>query len=365
MASFDPVVRARTNLVLTNEFFGVLALRLKLVPDPDFPTACTNGSEIRYNPKWIGKLPSKQIEGVLAHEVMHCAFLHMIRKGARNDGKWNAACDYNINDFLLKNGFQLPDDKLWNETEYPQNMSVDAIYNKLPDKYKSPTWGLVIQAPNGGKDGQESHTQMEADWKQAVTLAAHIARMKGKLPAGIDALIEGLLQPQIPWVDVLRRFVCEPAKDDYTWRRPNRRYSHMDLFMPTLYSESIGEIIYAVDTSGSMPDEDLETAASEANSLHHEVRPRKTVVMSCDAAVHTVDEFGPDDTVEFRLKGRGGTDFRPVFDKIEELRYQPKCLVFFTDGYGEFPDDPPPYPTLWIMTTDVVPPFGEILHVSR
>lgn len=366
----DPMVRARTNLVLTNQFFGVLGLRLKLVPDDNCPTAATNGIEIRYNPKWVAKLPGKQVEGLLAHEIMHCAFLHHIRKGARNDGKWNAACDFNINDFLVQNRFELPPEGLLDPKNYPSTMSVDEIYNRLPDKYNSPKWGFVTQAPNGpGKDkdgnGQESHAQQEADWKQAVAMAAHVARMQGKLPAGIQELIDGLLTPKIPWIDVLRRFVSEPSKDDYTWRRANRRFTALGMFLPSLYSETVGEIVYAIDTSGSMPTEDLKEAATEADSLHREVKPTKTVVMMCDAAVHEVDEFGPDDEVTFRFSGRGGTDFRPVFEEIYNRNYKPKCLVFFTDGYGSFPDDAPEYPVLWVSTTDVVYPFGEVIHLSK
>lgn len=365
----DAMVRARTNLVLTNKFFGVLALRLKLVADDKVPTARTNGYEIRYNPKWTSKLNGKQAEGLLAHEVMHCAFLHHIRKGARDDSKWNAACDFNINDFLTKNGFQLPADGLLDPKNYPSTMSVDEIYNRLPQKYEMPKWGLVAQSPNGsGKDengeGNDSHAQQEADWKQAVTMAAHVARMQGKLPAGIGELIDELLTPKIPWIDVLRRFVSEPAKDDYSWNRPSRRYLGLSLYMPSMWSERVGEIIYAIDTSGSMPTDDLQRAATEADSLHREVKPTKTVVMYCDAAVGRVDEFGPDDEVRFDMVGRGGTDFRPVFDEIDERQYKPKCLVFFTDGYGSFPDTPPEYPVLWVMTTEVVPPFGEIIHVQ-
>lgn len=364
----DPMVRARTNLVLTNQFFGVLALRLKFVIDEDLqpPTAATNGLEIRYHPKFISKLTGAQVEGLLAHEVMHCAFLHHLRKGSRDHGKWNAACDFNINDFLLKNGFTLPPDGLV-DANYPYSMSADEIYNRLPKKFETPKWGLVNPPPNGGKDKDgnpiDGHAVQEADWKQAVTMAAHVARMQGKLPAGIEAMIGELLTPQIPWIDILRRFVSEPAKDDYSWRRFNRRFLTMDLFLPSLFSETVGEIIYAIDTSGSMPDEHLQTAATEADSLHREVKPSKTVVMYCDAAVHVVDEFGPDDTVEFHMAGRGGTDFRPVFEEIAERNYKPKCLVFFTDGYGSFPDVPPEYPVLWVMTTDVTPPFGEVLQI--
>lgn len=364
----DNMVRARTNLVLTNQFFGVLALRLKLIADDKIPTACTNGYEIRYNSKWISKLSGKQTEGLLAHEVMHCAFLHHIRKGARNDGKWNAACDFNINDFLVKNNFQLPPDGLLDPKKYPSTMSVDEIYNRLPKEFESPKWGLVAQSPNGNGEGEgqgsESHAQQEADWKQAVAMAAHVARMQGRLPAGISEMIDDLLVPQIPWVDILRRFVSEPTKDDYSWNRPSRRYLGLGLYMPAMYSETVGEIVYAIDTSGSMPTEDLQTAATEADSLHREVKPSKTVVMYCDAAIHRVDEFGPDDEVQFHMVGRGGTSFRPVFEEIEKRQYKPKCLVFFTDGYGDFPDNPPEYPVLWVMTTDVVPPFGETLHVK-
>ena len=133
--------------------------------------------------------------------------------------------------------------------------------------------------------------------------------------------------------------------------------------MPSMYSETVGEIVYAIDTSGSISNDDLQVAASEANALHHEVRPTKTIVMYCDAQVHQVDEFGADDTVTFNMVGRGGTSFVPVFEEIEARMLRPKCLVFFTDGYGDYPAIEPDYPVLWVETTDVVPPFGEVIHL--
>jgi predicted metal-dependent peptidase len=89
--------------------------------------------------------------------------------------------------------------------------------------------------------------------------------------------------------------------------------------------------------------------------------------MSCDAAVHSIHELQGDCDIyslKPELKGGGGTNFIPAFEKVEELGIRPDCLIFFTDGYGTFPTEPPPYPVVWVMTTDIVAPFGETIKVD-
>src|SRR5215471_2030345 len=106
------VSRARTQLLLNQPFFGTLCLRLKLVPLPSFPTMATDGRRIVYNPAFVEKLGPAELEGVLAHEVMHCALAHHCRRGERDAQLWNQATDYAVNPILINNGITLPKDAL-------------------------------------------------------------------------------------------------------------------------------------------------------------------------------------------------------------------------------------------------------------
>ena len=108
------MVKARTNLVMGHPFFGTLTLRLKMVEDLSIETASCDGTSVRYNPKYVDKLPLSKVQGLLAHEVMHPAFLHHTRRGSRDKKKWNQACDYSINTILHNAGFDLPERKYVN-----------------------------------------------------------------------------------------------------------------------------------------------------------------------------------------------------------------------------------------------------------
>ena len=77
------LTRARVQLLLAQPFFGTLSLRLKLVPG-DLPTMATDGARIVYNPAFVGELRPAELEGTLAHEVMHCALGHQCRRGERD-----------------------------------------------------------------------------------------------------------------------------------------------------------------------------------------------------------------------------------------------------------------------------------------
>lgn len=131
------ISRARTQLLLEQPFFGTLALKLKMVPNPFIPTACTDGKEMLYNPDWIDGLDMKQLRGLLAHEVMHCGNGHIWRRGAKDPWKWNQACDLAINPILIEAGFTLPDSN-WKTYAAENGINIDSaverIYNQLPDE---------------------------------------------------------------------------------------------------------------------------------------------------------------------------------------------------------------------------------------
>ena len=106
------ISQARVRLLLSQPFFGTLCLRLKLVPVPSFPTMATDGRCIAYNPAFIEKLSPAELEGVLAHEIMHLALAHHCRRGERDAQLWNEATDYAVNPILIYSGITLPKDAL-------------------------------------------------------------------------------------------------------------------------------------------------------------------------------------------------------------------------------------------------------------
>jgi len=129
-------------------------------------------------------------------------------------------------------------------------------------------------------------------------------------------------------------------------------------------------VVVAIDTSASMSSMLLQRILAEIDEMRRQWSGQLTI-LDCDAAVQNVRVFEPFDPVDFDsfgLKGRGGTSFEPVFDWLETQSESmtgpaPDVLIYFTDGYGTYPEDPPDLPVCWIMPDSSAGevPFGQLI----
>lgn len=357
------LTHARTALVIDFPFFGQLALRLNMVERNDIKTLAVDGKSIFYNADFVAALPPARRKSALGHEVLHCVFDHIGRRGARKPRKWNMAGDYVINPVLKDSGLEIGENWLFNPAF--AGMSADEVYNLLPDDDDDDD-GDGKEPLDEIMDGSPDTREVDAmDWKVATVQAANTARAMGKLPGSLERFVDSLVNPQVDWREQLRRFMLPSLGGDYTWMRPNRMFINQGIYLPTLYSETVGEIVVCIDTSGSITNEVLNAFGSEIKAIVDQARPSKTHVIYCDAAVNHVDCFTPDDDLQFKMHGGGGgTDFRPPFAYVEEHQIAPKCLVYLTDMYGSFPASAPDYDVMWISTSGVVGPFGETLPIE-
>lgn len=347
---------ARSCLLLDHPFFGVLALRLALEEDASLPTLAVNGKMIKYNPDFISSLSPQLRMSAVAHEVMHCVLEHPGRLNGRSHEKWNIACDYALNPILKEAGMQIGEEWLYNADW--AGKSADEIYNLLPDG-PSGDGGALCEIHPG--DSGDEDTAVE--WRIATIQAAKIQQEQGTLPASLRKLLDDALCPTIPWRDVLSQFMTEKAKDDYSWRRPNPYYAHTGLYLPIIDGVGMGEVVIALDTSGSVMDVIDEFGATVRNIIDT-VRPQRTHVVYCDAAVNHVDVFERGQSLSFEAVGGGGTDFRPAFEYVKNNSINPACMLYLTDMYGVFPQDAPDYPVLWCASNNVVGPFGQTVQIK-
>lgn len=183
--------------------------------------------------------------------------------------------------------------------------------------------------------------------------------------AGMARAIEDIVNPLVDWRAILRRFVSQSARSDYSWQRPNRRHVAEGLYLPSVRSEELGVIVVAVDTSGSIDPTALEQFSSEIAAIMEECRTTLSVFY-CDSAIEGRQNYEPGEEVKLQPVGGGGTDFRPVFDAIEAEGMTPACLIYLTDLDGRFPDCEPWYPVIWACVNarrdDV--PFGEKVRME-
>ena len=357
------VTSARTMLLLDEYFFGSLALRLKLRQDAGCGTAWTDGASLGFDPGWIQTLTPAPIKTVVAHEVMHCACGHPWRIDGRDLKTWNIACDIAINGILEEAGFVLWDGAYRPDSEQ-KGKSAEWIYDRLPKqpqggggKLGQQQPGEVRPAPTGpDADGQDAPTEQE--WKQAVQQAARAAKVQGSLPSALQRFVEEAVRPRVDWRAALRRFVQQCAQDDRTWKRPNRNYIACGLYLPALESAALGEIAFAVDTSGSMDKVDLAKAKAELLAVVDECQPSAVTVYYADARVAHCQRFERGEPVVFEPKGGGGTDFRPVVEAVNSQDNPPVCLVYVTDMGGTFPEHSE-VPILWVTDSSREAPIGE------
>ena len=397
----ERIDRARMDVILAAPFFGSLLMRMPMVRDDRKQTFCTDGKTIAYNDAYAATLDDAQLRYILAHEVLHPALGHLWRCGERDMEKWNEAADYTVNEMLdayaAEDRAAAPDPSRyvppWKAFRgaliNPAFFGLDAetIYARLPkncgkrkadcgkkdsdspqsaigNPQSAPSPGEFEKGADDGADG-EGEEFSEDEWKLAVTQAATIARMQGKLPGSIARLVRELLAPKVPWRDVLREFIRVLAKDDYCWSRPNRRYAHTGFMLPSLHSERMGRLAIGVDTSGSIDDEILRVFASEIQAALDECQPERIDVIYCDARVQSTEEYVPGDAVTLKnCKGGGGTKFEPVFQHIEDFEEPPVALIYLTDLEGSFPAHAPDYPVLWASIKNRPYPFGEVVSVQ-
>lgn len=350
------ITRSRTQLLLKSPFFGSLALKLKVVRNPDVPTMATDGYHLFYDEDFVESLTNDELTGVICHELLHCALGHMFRRGEREPKKWNVAADYAINCLLLEDfKMTLPKDRLY-DTEY-RGKSAEEIYKLLPDQPEAPNWGLIMD----GLEAVGTLPEQEAEWGIALKQAAEAAKSAGMDIGGLASLIE-MSESKVDWREQLTRLLGSHSKSDFTWMRPDPAYLYKKFIIPTLHAPSIGHLTFAIDTSGSVSDRDLADFIGELQNVLENVHFDGLTVVQCDTDIRDVQEYEHDDEINPKVHGRGGTQFQPVFDYIKENPTD--GLIYFTDMYpcDGWPEDPG-IPVFWARSTNTDAPYGNYIDL--
>lgn len=359
------LAKARTALVLEHPFIGNVALNLPYVPDYTIKTAATNGKNIRYNPHFIDSLNDEERKFLVAHECLHPMLEHTYRRGERNHRVWNQAADYVINKLLddEKIGKMPQGGLLDNNIHNAGGGTTEGIYNILPqpDDDGNNGHGDPLDDCNDGGDTPADKAQQEAEWKVRVAQAAQAAKMMGKMSAGLERLVGEILKPKVDWRDVLRKFLEKCKTDQRTWSKFNRRFLAQGIYLPSVSGESLGEIAFAVDCSGSITQDVIDQFAAEIRSAKEDGNPTKIHVVYFDSEVSHYESYGRDDDLDIKPHGGGGTAFSPVFAYFAEHDINPVACVFLTDLCCSDFGDQPDYPVLWVSTDEGTAPFGEVV----
>jgi predicted metal-dependent peptidase len=387
--------------------FSGLFMIGKVSVDDEVPTACTNGLDVRYGRAFVDRLNDKQLAFLILHENMHKAYRHLVvweKLNKKNATLANMACDYVIN-------LQIRDyDPNQYDTEMPTDEDgevlglIDEKYRGMDahevflllEKEKGSDYGKgkdkikIVMVGDGDGDGKEPKGFDDHDWDGAQEMskeeqneaAKEIEQalrqgsiLVGKMGGNVDRNISEMLTPKIDWKEALRDFVksMTQGKDQSSWRRLHKRYLAADLIMPSSYSEKVGGIAIAIDTSGSIGTEELSQFLSEVKSICEEVSPEVIDLLYWDTHVASRETYTENElsglTESTKPAGGGGTEPACVPKFMKKHNINPECLLMLSDGYigaqnaGDWDISAP---VLWCIkgNSSFVAPVGKTVHVE-
>lgn len=362
----------RVRLLIDQPFIGGILIRQNLVPVMDCrcPTSATDGKNIFVNPEFYFSLKVTERRFMLAHEVWHTVFMHFLRRGNRKVGRFNIACDMEVNEMLRQQNFSI-----WSSAVLPpfqwRGLNAESIYEKLsdyPESLPEPfdvhlEKGETPTVPDPGNSSNDlvidpdfsvdfgKHPEEEIREK-VIESAVQYEKLRGTLPGNIKKIVEQFQAAQLNWHELLAQYLTPCFGSSRRWLPPNRRYISSQLYLPSRRDTCL-QAVLAIDTSGSTAD-DLESFAAELTSLCNSFGQYELTVICCDAKIQSVETYTQDSPFcgkNIHFQGGGGTSFIPVFQYVEENFPETQMLIYFTDGYGDIPEVPD-FPVLWVLTPD-------------
>lgn len=255
----------------------------------------------------------------------------------------------------------------------PEQNSQKPGTGQQPDQQNSTTEQAEQEFDDSAEGGeapppplnQQEAEELAIQWQQRMAGAAQQAQQAGKLSGVMQRLVEELLQPRLPWRHLLAHYMTALARDDYSYTRPSNRRGNPAIF-PTLKSQQIN-IAIALDVSGSVNNEELLICLSEINALKGQIRAGITLI-ACDADITDgfPQRFETWEEIHFpeTIPGGGNTDFRPVFNWLDNQDQQPDLVVYFTDAMGYFPETTPHYPVIWLVKGRQPVPWGTRIQLN-
>lgn len=400
-------------------YSGIILLGDTRVVDGDdsVPTACTDGINTMYGREFLESLSVEEVAGLVLHENLHKLLKHIPRHkdlAAKDPMLANVAMDFVVNDVIMnlndKTLAKLPDGALY-DPEF-HDWSVRQVFDYLwkeREKQKpkqgqggqggqgeqqgqqppKPQKGSGTQRrgqpldkhDNEGKDGKDGKggNQLTPDQQRELERKINEGLQQGGLLAGkfgvnIPRVIKDQMEPEIVWSEVLDEFWSSIMRgvEEFTYSRLNRRRLADELFLPSSYSETVGRMVLAIDTSGSIDNEQIARVAARISNLCELYPPESIIVLWWDTRVHAEQRFESQDYVNIAklLKpvGGGGTHVSCVAQYMNERHIEADGVIVFTDGYVESDVKwDVACPTLWLVTRSgrFTPPHGRKVMVKN
>ena len=400
---------SRMRILVRHGFFGLLLMHMKFSLDEGLDTAATDGMRIYFNPAFLEELSDSELDFVMLHEILHVELKHCVRGKEFEAERFNIACDIVVNsNILLSNNNDVSSITLekYGEAmhttpngEEGSKYTAEEVYKMLPDSCQpgqASEGGTTKSDKSGGKiksktdqsgnPGFDDHSMWNQNrdnndiwdqWTKRICDAAKAIEIRdpsntrGLIPACIQRILKDLRKPQIDWRTILTDFIQEDVVD-YSFTPPDRRFDDSPFFLPDFNEkdEKVEDILFMIDTSGSMSDDMITAAYSEVKGAIDQFDGKLQGWLGFfDAAVVEPIPFTDEDELKLiRPAGGGGTSFEIIFRYVTEFMQErlPVSIIVLTDGYAPFPDVSITngIPVLWLLNNmEVEPPWGKVARI--
>ena len=364
----DRITIARVGLLLRHPFFGNMATRLQIKSADDWlGTAAVDGRNLYFNTQFFNAMSNKEIEFVIAHEILHCVFDHLTRREDRIPSIYNIAADYIVNNLLVRDhiGIKPTFIDCYQDFKYDK-WSSEEVYDDILEDAKNKGEDFLKQLgelldehidwegedskdgkPSGsGGDGKESKSRptyskeelkkIKDEIKENMISAAQSSGA-GNTPGEIQRMIKELTEPKMNWREILRQQIQSTIRNDYTFSRPSRKGQMTGAILPGMNFDETIDICIALDMSGSIGNHQAKDFLSEIKGIMDEYKDYNIKLWCFDTKVYNEQDFsadGGDNLLDYEIMGGGGTDFVANWTYMKENDIQPKKFIMFTDGYA-------------------------------
>lgn len=392
---------SRMRILYNHGFYGLLLMHMVYAVSEQVKTACTDGIKITFGTDFLDNLSDSELDFVMMHEILHVALQHCFRGEIYDPEAYNIAADIVVNsNILFENNMKESSITL---RDYGVSMHI-APDGKEGYEYTAEQVYAMFQKKKGAsKNGQRDQTRIWDDhsqwgkhdknnisqahcekndilreiWDYNLKNAAEAisirdsSNSRGLLPKFASRILKEMKEGQVDWRAILNDFIQEEVVD-YSFTPPDRRFDDSPFFLPDFNEkeDTPNDILFMIDTSGSMSDDMITAAYTEIKGAIDQFGGKlKGWLGFFDATIIEPQPFTDDEFVKIEPTGGGGTSFHIIFEYVMEHidEMNPSSIIILTDGYAPFPpeEDAGDIPVLWLLNNEEVnPPWGKVARMK-
>lgn len=355
----ERVSRAKSYLMVEHPFLGLVASRLELVENENLQSFKSNGIKLEYAPEFLKNATQKELEFVIANGAMHGMMLYEMRKNSRSGWLWQLACDYAINDALVESGFTKP--KEANYSKRFCGLYTEEIYAILKDE-------ILFDESEHESDNLDKKESDDEVLNEQLFYEFAKSTLESELKNGenityMERFFSLKHESKVAWRNELRKALDVYHKDDYSLLKPNKKFLYAGIYLPSVISSRF-RFVVAIDSSGSVDEQLLSMFLDELQFITLTMSNFQIELLICDDKIRQHVTLYSGDEIKINIKGSGNTDFRPVFEFVNENFEDTMLLLYFSDLDGIFPKNPPNYEVKWVSSKEREVPFGEIILIT-